>query len=595
MPRMKLVFLFLFTLSAQAQDLATSSEWLNLLHMRKTLTGRYESKVRGEGFFLNPKGSKDPQAEYQTTEQAMFGDNQEIAKKVQCQFLARRDFFIRHGKAEYKTKILPCEFSDEWLQKLNASRITLVFAAAYLNSASSSFGHTFLKLQNAENDKGRDLLNYGINFAARTADIKDALYALYGLTGIFPGTFAMQPYHQMIKDYTHLEGRDLWEYELDLTSEEVRRILYHLLELDKVYFDYYFLDDNCSYALLKLLEIGRPGLELVDDEELFVIPLDTVKVVMPIVKAKHYRPSLETDWNKRRENLTDRQSSDLKKLIKNPTAESIQALDTQTLTTAQYLATLKSFENHHIWKPVLFNLNKERAKRRQDKADFEVPTPKDSPDEGPHSSAITLGYLDHKQKSMLFGFSAAFHDQLSRNVGVSPYSHLEVFGFQWSTGTLEQIHLRRYRLLEMLSTASINDFDRPLSWGASIGGDHDPIHPSRTRSHLLGKAGWSFDLYPERMRWTVLGVIGSRQDLDQNFQLTPGIDSRLWVIWLPRVRSLVQYETFKFPSTRQSSLRFGQAFDLTSQLELRLGWQGFEENGETFTEKSVSLWQNFLF
>lgn len=597
MQSMKLAFLFslFLSLQSQAQDLAFSKEWLQLLHMRKTLLGNYESSVRGEGFFISPEGSNNPLAEYQATEKAMFGSDPKLAKQIQCSFLARRDFFLRHGPPEYQEQIQKCEFSEDWLKRLNSTKMTLVFASAYLSSAPSSFGHTFLKLQNPQNEQGKDLLNYGINFAARTDQAEGALYALYGLTGVFPGSFAMLPYHQMIKDYTHLEGRDLWEYELNLTEEEVRRILYHLLELDRVYFEYYFLDDNCSYALLKLLEIGRPGLELVDEEEFFVIPLDTVKVAMPLVSEIHYRPSIATEWQQRQKTLSKEQNDQLLSLHEKTSLEDLQKLDTETLTAAQYFVSLKSYENQAQWRDLNFLISRERAKRGKEQIPFQVERPKTSPDQSPHSSAVELGFLDHQKSSGLFGFRFAFHDQLSRNEGVSPFSHLEVLSFQLQFQTLDQILIRHYRLLETISTESISAYEKPTSWGFSAGGNATPLAPTRLRNQITGRLGYSFDFWPQRVRWANFLVAGAQQDLDSNYQLTPGVDSRLWILWTPGIRSLAQYESFRFPSFLQQSVKVAQAFDLTRQLELRIGWRDFLENEQNLVEKSVSLHQNFLF
>lgn len=598
MQPMKLVFfvLSLFVFQTQAQDLGLSQEWLQLLHMRKSILGQYESSVRGEGFFLSPQGSRDPVAEFQATKSIMFGTDERTARKTQCQFLARRDFFLRHGQVTDQNRIYKCEFSDQWLQKLNATKVTLVFAAAYLNSAPSSFGHTFLKLQNPENEKGKDLLNYGINFAARTANTEGALYALYGLTGVFPGTFAMLPYHQMIKEYTHLEGRDLWEYELDLSKEEVRRLLYHLLELDKVHFEYYFLDDNCSFALLKLLEVARPGLELVDDEEPFVIPLDTVKKVESLVKETHYRPSLATEWKQRQADLNESQQAGLLKLNENTQPEDLQELDVKSLTAAQYLVTLRGFEDHARWAQLNYFLSRERAKRGAGGADlFQIQKPAASPITSPDSSAVEVGVLDQKANAMLFGVRAAFHDQLSRNEGASPFSHLEVLAFQWQAAVSSDIRLRRYRLLETLSTETISRFGKPLSWGFGIGGEASPLEPTRLRHQLSGRVGWSYDFLPQRLRWTNLAVGALQQDSDHQFQFTPGVDSRLWIIWQPRIRSLVQFEVFQFPSWLQTSFRASQAFDLSEQLEFRLGWREFTENTHSQVEKTLSFHQNFLF
>ncbi len=56
-----------------------------------------------------------------------------------------------------------------------------------------------------------------------------------------------------------MEQRDLWEYRTNLTEAEVRRMTLHILEMQGIYTDYYFLDENCSYDLLFLLEAARPS------------------------------------------------------------------------------------------------------------------------------------------------------------------------------------------------------------------------------------------------------------------------------------------------------------------------------------------------
>ena len=68
------------------------------------------------------------------------------------------------------------------------------------------------------------------------------------------------------------EHRDLWEYRLTLTPAELDRLVRHLWELLPTYYDYYFFDENCSYHLLALLEVARPGLRLTDRFHAWTIP-----------------------------------------------------------------------------------------------------------------------------------------------------------------------------------------------------------------------------------------------------------------------------------------------------------------------------------
>jgi len=150
-------------------------------------------------------------------------------------------------------------------------------------------------------------------------------------------------------------------------------------------------------------------------------------------------------------------------------------------------------------------------------------------------------------------------------------------------------------LIETLSTETVSAFQWPLSWGLSLGGEAIPLEPTKVRHQISGKVGWSYDFLSQKFRWTNLFSGAFQQDQEGQVQLTPGFDSRLWMIWHPRVRSFFHYEVFRFPLWSQESLRAGQAFDLNDQLELRLGWRGFQEADKTLVEKSFSLHQNFLF
>ena len=149
-----------------------------------------------------------------------------------------------------------------------------------MNNPSSMFGHTFLRFDRAEQDERTRLLSYAVNYGAAVDDDNGLRFAIYGLTGGYPGTYSVMPYHQLVRKYSDYENRDIWEYQLNLTSAEVRRLLEHLWELQSNYADYYFFDENCSYQLLFLLDVARPGLALTDRFEVYAIPVDTVRAVV---------------------------------------------------------------------------------------------------------------------------------------------------------------------------------------------------------------------------------------------------------------------------------------------------------------------------
>ena len=165
-----------------------------------------------------------------------------------------------------------------------------------MNNPSSMFGHTFLRFDRAEQDERTRLLSYSVNYGAAVDADNGLQFALYGLTGGYPGTYSVMPYHQLVRKYSDYENRDIWEYQLNLTATEVRRLLEHLWELQSNYADYYFFDENCSYQLLFLLDVARPGLALTDRFEVYAIPVDTVRAVVDQPAARrHGVPGIEPD------------------------------------------------------------------------------------------------------------------------------------------------------------------------------------------------------------------------------------------------------------------------------------------------------------
>ncbi len=114
------------------------------------------------------------------------------------------------------------------------------------------FGHTLLRVDSKTRDEQTRLLDFTINYAASTHQERGISFALKGLFGGYQGSFSVAPYYAQVKKYGDLENRDIWEYRLARLTKKVLRMLMHAWELKSAHFDYYFLDENCSYQLLSL-------------------------------------------------------------------------------------------------------------------------------------------------------------------------------------------------------------------------------------------------------------------------------------------------------------------------------------------------------
>ncbi len=137
--------------------------------------------------------------------------------------------------------VLRCNELENFLKALSPRSATLVFPTAYMNSPASMFGHTLIRI---DGDYQSRLISYAINYAANTGDEGGISYLIKGLFGYFKGYFSILPYYEKIEEYNDLDMRDMWEYELNLSEDEVRRMVLHIWELKDIYSYYYFFDEK---------------------------------------------------------------------------------------------------------------------------------------------------------------------------------------------------------------------------------------------------------------------------------------------------------------------------------------------------------------
>jgi hypothetical protein len=275
-------------------------EWLNLGHYRqsKIIIDSYSNAVDDAQFFYADNGNSSPQAELAATLAAFFNAEPSDNEHALCRSPARFNWLKLHLQIDATRLPQPvCSDYIEWRSYIHAESATLVFPTYQLNSPSSMFGHTLLRLDPADDKNWSDWLSYAVNFGANINNDDNSLfYAWKGLTGGYPGQFIVMPYYEKIKEYNRFEKRDIWEYQLNLQPAEVELLVTHLWELKEINFAYYFFTENCSYRLLELIEVARPGIELTDEFVITAIPADTIRSVEDagLVESSSFRPSQET-------------------------------------------------------------------------------------------------------------------------------------------------------------------------------------------------------------------------------------------------------------------------------------------------------------
>ena len=274
----------------RTEKLWQEPEWNTLLHYYRSFTG-IKSRVDDPGFFISAEGKYNPEKEMYATINAMFASEGDENSKM-YKFTARYNWL--KSRLSIDDAYLKHNYDEKFLEFYNIykpARVTLVFPAGYMNNPASMFGHTFLLI---ESDDGSKLLAQTANYAAITNETAGPIYWFNGLFGRYPGYYSFVPYYKKIQEYNDAEMRDMWEYELDMSGEDVKTVMRHVVEMENIYSDYYFLDENCSFNLLYLIEAAKPQTHLTDSFAFGVEPVDTIRVVKKnnLVMKRIYRPSM---------------------------------------------------------------------------------------------------------------------------------------------------------------------------------------------------------------------------------------------------------------------------------------------------------------
>lgn len=458
---------------ARSKQLWTDVQWRKLGHYRESLWSSARSPLQGN-FFLAPDGNVNPRAELEKTIEVLFSESP-ATKHPQCRYLARTQW-LQSVLQISPQDLLPCVEQNEWKKQLGATELFIIFASSDLNSAGSSFGHTFLRAHNPKNVREKELLDYGINYAAITGEDAGAIYALKGLFGSYPGAYSMEPYHQKLREYTNLEGRNIWEYKLDLSPAEVDFVISHLLELEGSYAPYYFLSDNCSQQILELIEVAKPQADLTSKFRDATIPLDTIKELKAqnLLIGERSRTSLFSQWQAHYKNLNHRQKEAVEEVINAKNSPDLSFLSpaqqAETLeATLSYLAILE-YRNKGSFDDLKYRLSVQRARLGAVTSPLSLEQPV-SPLLSQDSSVFYAGVGTYENDFYLrLKYRRAFHDLLSEDSGLSPFSHLEVLGVEFRHfPEARQTDLHQFTLLKILNTPPVTEFERSSTWLVDVG------------------------------------------------------------------------------------------------------------------------------
>jgi hypothetical protein len=481
---------------ARAARLAETRDWQVLLHYRRTLLGGWLSEADGPGFFLaGPAGKRDRAAELEATLAAFFAPplapaalKDPDAQHPQCRFPARYAWLKRALAIDARRlPDQPCPFLDAWRTGMSAQAATLVYATAYLNNPASMYGHTFLRLSRATGE-GNPLLDYAVNFGADVTTTSGLLYVVRGLSGGFPGRFFVVPYYVKVQEYSNIDSRDLWEYELGLTAEQVTRLVLHTWETRSTWFDYYFFSENCAYQLLTLLEVADPSLHLVDRFGLRVIPADTVRTVLEqagLVRRIAARPSLVSMMTRRKERLDGRGVRAAEAWVKSsPGAPPPDAAGVAPAQQARVIDAAYDYLRYREGSDKEPSDDFKKRERRMLLARGQLGVPPqelavrpgvDAPERGHATLRLGAGggVTDNAGAFETLSLRFAIHDYLDPPGGYPDDAELEMVSLRLRYDNQpRRLGLDRLTLLQILSASPLDRWVRSASWRAWLGVDN---------------------------------------------------------------------------------------------------------------------------
>jgi len=588
-------------LSAEAEkQLSSQREWLSLLHYHNAAFGRSKTYVDDLEFFVAATGAEDAAAELAATVELFLQQ-----PESRCRYPARYNWLSSQlDFSTYPVSSTACPDYEEWLGTVDASSIVLVFAASYLNSPSSMYGHTFLRFDPADMSEDSPLLSYALNFGAAVGG-GDAslLYAWRGIAGGYPGQFAASAYMEKLKEYSRLENRDLWEYRLALTPAQVEQVLAHIWELEKVTFDYYFFDENCSFRLLELLEVARPDIDLTSGFGLWAIPLDTVRVVEQagLVERVYYRPSNQTQVSfniSKLDKPQQKQALELSADIAVLDSADFQNLDELTQNQVAYTAYkyLRYEANEEARGDDVatrsYDLLRYIASRNLGELQNQPPPRPVDPLQGHRTmmAAVGGGAEDGKWYSDI-EWRLSYHDLLDLQDGYPKDTSLNMGRLVLRYRESDGLQLQRLDVVEITSTPPRDTFYKPLAWQTSVGVDRQWTNGDDELA-VQGNGGVGLS-YRSLFDGRIVAMLRARAEYNDGFRDSKydvsGGGSLMYVRQGQRVNTTLLFESLHFiGGTDRQLIEFQQQYALTNNQGLRLTVKRSIDESDGYNEAGFS-------
>jgi hypothetical protein len=305
------------TLERELQgDLLTA--WLKLNHYEEVKRGQFKSQIQNSEFFVSASGRVDPIEEFNAFFRVVRANEiSEARSETLCRFPARLTLLRRF-------KLLPdawhapmCHVYEDEYRPRAVTSVSIVFASGYFENPASYFGHALLKFNYGAERESEDILDKSVNYGADVTDNESGpIYVIKGLLGGYSASYSENS--SLLNTYLYTNGqlRDLWEYRLKLTEEELLFIVEHTWELRNAQFRYFFFNDNCAHRIALLVEMAT-GRRLSETHGFWLLPIQVIRKLEQttdhesLVLLEIYHPSLKTIFDRNYSKLEDREKNNL--------------------------------------------------------------------------------------------------------------------------------------------------------------------------------------------------------------------------------------------------------------------------------------------
>lgn len=259
--------------------------WNVLLHYRGN-----RSVITDPAFFLAETGGESPRDELIATLRAFFG-NDPRRQSLICKYPARYTWLCSQlGIDPQGLRNRACIDLKTYLDHTAIKSVSLSFASESFKNVGSLMGHLFIRIDGERDGRAT---SHALSYYA-TLDSLNFLSVYYrAVFSGLDGMYMLRPYAEQIKEYNAYQRRNLVDFPLALTSDQLEAFILHVWELKGINITYNFFSNNCGTGIMDALYAADPGLE--QNYHVFDTPKD---IVGRMIKSGHVtrmklRPTVE--------------------------------------------------------------------------------------------------------------------------------------------------------------------------------------------------------------------------------------------------------------------------------------------------------------